>query len=68
MRPATHLMQPDMPVGSVGAGTGATVAKAFGIEGAVKGGIGSACCVLPDGVSVGAAVAVNAWGGILRSS
>ncbi len=54
----------EMPVGSVGAGTGATVAKAFGIEGAVKGGIGSACCMLPDGVSVGAAVAVNAWGGV----
>lgn len=53
-----------MSVGSVGAGTGATVAKAFGIEAAVKGGIGSASCVLPDGVSVGAAVAVNAWGGI----
>lgn len=53
-----------MAVGSVGAGTGATVAKAYGMDGAVKGGIGSACCVLPDGVSVGAAVAVNAWGGI----
>lgn len=53
-----------MTVGSVGAGTGATVAKAFGMDGAVKGGIGSACCVLPDGVSLGAAVAVNAWGGI----
>lgn len=54
----------NMPVGSVGAGTGATVAKAHGIDAAVKGGIGSACCVLPDGMSVGAAVAVNAWGGI----
>lgn len=54
----------EIPVGSVGAGTGATVAKAFGIDGAIKGGIGSARCVLPDGVSVGAAVAVNAWGGI----
>jgi L-aminopeptidase/D-esterase-like protein len=40
------------------------VAKAFGIAGAVKGGIGSARCVLADGVSVGAAVAVNAWGGV----
>ncbi len=50
--------------GSVGAGTGATVAKAFGSAGAIKGGIGSARCVLPNGVSVGAAVAVNAWGGI----
>ena len=53
-----------MVAGSVGAGTGATVAKAFGISGAVKGGIGSARCVLSDGVSVGAAVAVNAWGGV----
>ena len=53
-----------LPSGSVGAGTGATVAKAFGIAGAVKGGIGSARCVLSDGVSVGAAVAVNAWGGV----
>ena len=53
-----------LPCGSVGAGTGATVAKAFGIAGAVKGGIGSARCVLSDGVSVGAAVAVNTWGGV----
>ena len=50
--------------GSVGAGTGATVAKALGAEGAIKGGIGSACCVLPSGVTVAALVAVNAWGGI----
>ena len=53
-----------LPSGSVGAGTGATVAKAFGIAGAVKGGIGTARCVLADGVAVGAAVAVNAWGGV----
>ena len=52
------------PSGSGGAGAGATVAKAFGIAGAIKGGIGSARCVLADGVSVGAAVAVNAWGGV----
>ena len=52
------------PSGSEGAGAGATVAKAFGIAGAIKGGIGSARCVLADGVSVGAAVAVNAWGGV----
>lgn len=50
--------------GSVGAGTGATVAKQFGSDGAVKGGIGTAFCTLPDGTSVGATVAVNAWGGI----
>ena len=53
-----------LPAGSVGAGTGATVAKQFGIHGAVKGGLGSAYCMLPDGISVGAVVAVNAWGGI----
>lgn len=53
-----------LPSGSVGAGTGATVAKAYGIDRAVKGGIGSALCALPDGVRVGAAVAVNAWGGV----
>ena len=50
--------------GSVGAGTGATVAKGLGPAGVVKGGIGSAYCTLPGGISVGAAVAVNAWGGI----
>ena len=50
--------------GSVGAGTGATVAKALGPAGVVKGGIGSAYCTLPNGISVGATVAVNAWGGI----
>lgn len=50
--------------GSVGAGTGATVAKGLGPAGLVKGGIGSAYCTLPGGISVGAVVAVNAWGGI----
>ena len=50
--------------GSVGAGTGATVAKALGPAGVVKGGIGSAYCTLPNGITVGAVVAVNAWGGI----
>ncbi len=50
--------------GSVGAGTGASVAKALGPSGAVKGGIGSAGCTLPNGISVAATVAVNAWGGI----
>ena len=50
--------------GTVGAGTGATVAKGLGAAGAIKGGIGSASITLVDGVSVGAAVAVNAWGGV----
>jgi L-aminopeptidase/D-esterase-like protein len=48
--------------GCVGAGTGATVAKVNGPEGAIKSGIGTASCVLPNGTLVGALVAVNAVG------
>ena len=50
--------------GSVGAGTGATVAKALGAARSVKGGIGSAAVALGEGVVVGALVAVNAVGGV----
>jgi L-aminopeptidase/D-esterase-like protein len=50
--------------GSVGAGTGATVAKLYGPEGAVKGGIGTASAER-DGLIVGAIAAVNAFGEIL---
>lgn len=50
--------------GSVGAGTGATVAKQGGIEHAIKGGIGTASEVLDTGVVVAALVAVNAVGSI----
>ncbi len=53
-----------MTEGSVGAGTGATVAKLGGAERAVKGGIGSAAVTLSTGQTVAAAVAVNAVGGI----
>ena len=53
-----------MEEGSVGAGTGATVAKALGMAGAVKSGIGSASLRLPDGCTVAAVVAVNAYGGV----
>lgn len=53
-----------MTEGSVGAGTGATVAKLGGFERAVKGGIGSAAITLATGHRVAAAVAVNAVGGI----
>lgn len=60
------LASSDAPMteGSVGAGTGATVAKLGGSERAVKGGIGSAAIVLATGQTVAAAVAVNAIGGI----
>jgi len=50
--------------GCVGAGTGATVAKLGGPEGAIKSGIGTACRKLPDGTLVAAIVAVNAVGGV----
>jgi L-aminopeptidase/D-esterase-like protein len=53
-----------MEEGSVGAGTGATVAKVRGLAGAVKSGIGSASLKLPGGAVVAAAVAVNAYGGV----
>ena len=53
-----------MTEGSVGAGTGATVAKLGGPERGVKGGIGSAAITLSTGQTVAAAVAVNAIGGI----
>lgn len=51
--------------GSVGAGAGATVGKWRGREHAMKGGLGSAAIVLPDGVVVAALVAVNAFGDVV---
>ena len=51
--------------GSVGAGTGATVGKTFGLGRAVKGGMGTACLELRDGLLVGAIVAVNAAGSVV---
>ena len=50
--------------GTVGAGTGATVAKTGGPERAVKGGIGAASLTLPTGHVVAAVMAVNAIGGV----
>ncbi|MEY4884464.1 MAG: hypothetical protein RIS34_2318 [Pseudomonadota bacterium] len=50
--------------GNVGAGAGALVGKLYGIERAMKGGIGSACITL-DGVTVGAIVACNAVGDVV---
>jgi L-aminopeptidase/D-esterase-like protein len=50
--------------GSVGAGTGATIAKLAGPSRALKGGIGTASEHLATGTIVGALVAVNARGAI----
>ncbi len=51
--------------GSVGAGTGATVAKAGGSERRLKGGVGTACERGPNGLLAGAIAAVNSVGDII---
>jgi len=50
--------------GKVGAGTGATVGKAAGMQFCARGGFGTASIHLPGGVIVGAGFAVNALGDI----
>ncbi|MEP6715190.1 MAG: P1 family peptidase [Terriglobia bacterium] len=51
--------------GNVGAGTGASVGKVFGMRQAMKSGIGSASLTLGSGVMVAALVAVNALGDVI---
>lgn len=51
--------------GTVGAGAGATVGKSGGPNRAMKAGVGSYSLTLPNGLSVGAIVAVNAVGDII---
>ncbi len=51
--------------GSVGAGTGATVGKLFGIRQATKGGVGFSSLSLPKGVQVQALAVVNAFGDVV---
>ena len=51
--------------GNVGAGTGATVGKIFGMKQAMKSGLGTASMDIGGGVIVGALVAVNAFGDII---
>ncbi|UCH86119.1 MAG: P1 family peptidase [Dehalococcoidia bacterium] len=51
--------------GSVGAGSGATVGKALGMERAVKSGIGTASERATDEITVGALVAVNCLGEVI---
>jgi L-aminopeptidase/D-esterase-like protein len=50
--------------GSVGAGTGCTVAKLLGRERALKGGLGTASVTHASGLMVGAIAAVNAAGDV----
>ncbi len=61
---AERLAGTPLTQGSVGAGTGATVAKSGGIERALKGGLGTASERLADGTVVAALVVVNATGDI----
>lgn len=51
--------------GNVGAGTGATVGKLYGMARAMKGGLGSASIALPNGLVIAALVAVNARGDVI---
>jgi L-aminopeptidase/D-esterase-like protein len=51
--------------GNVGAGTGATVGKIFGMAGAMKSGLGTACMDIGAGILVGAITAVNAFGDVI---
>ena len=57
----------DGPVqeGNVGAGAGATLGKVAGRDRSMKSGIGSAAIRLPNGLTVGAIVAVNAVGDVI---
>lgn len=54
-RRAFDAASPDFALGTAGAGYGA-------MTGTLKGGLGSASCVLPSGLTVGALVVVNALG------
>jgi len=51
--------------GSIGVGTGATVGKLFGIDRAMKGGLGTSSAQGPKGLIVGALVVVNAFGDVI---
>ncbi|HET8998610.1 MAG TPA: P1 family peptidase [bacterium] len=51
--------------GCVGAGTGATVGKLFGMRGAMKSGVGTWSTRLPGGATVGALLVTNAFGDVM---
>jgi L-aminopeptidase/D-esterase-like protein len=64
-RRACQTASAEVVEGSVGAGTGATVGKLYGIAQATKGGVGFACLTLGRGVGVQALVVVNAFGDVV---
>ena len=57
----------DLSSGNIGAGTGASVGKAFGFEKAMKTGLGHAAIQVND-LKVGAIVAVNACGDVFKAN
>lgn len=57
---------PHVAEGCVGAGTGATVGKVLGPQGAMKCGVGTWSEMLADGTVVGALAVVNAFGDVWR--
>lgn len=63
---AAAASREDCPQGNVGAGTGASVGKLNGFDHAMKSGLGSASISLPNGLVVGALVAVNAVGHVVE--
>lgn len=58
---AEHAMSPNREIGSVGAGTGATVGKWFGRESQTPGGLGAAT-LRSGGLIVSVLIVVNAFG------
>jgi len=64
-RAATAARSGHVRQGSVGAGTGASVAKLLGLEHGYKGGLGTASVVGPRGIIAGALVVTNAVGNVV---
>ncbi len=58
--------EPGLAVGTVGAGTGATVGKILGPAAQMKGGVGSAVFEVIPGLWVGALIAVNCLGDVIQ--
>lgn len=54
--------------GNYGAGTGATVGKILGYKQSMKSGIGTASMQIANGIIIGALVAVNAFGDIIKDN
>ena len=64
-RACENATNAQVPMGQLGAGTGATVGKGPGLQPS-NGGVGSACRALKSGLIVGAIVVVNAVGNIVN--